>query len=212
LKPKILSLNIGVPEKMEWQGKSMISSMRKTPVPGPLIVHSDKIEGNVFAHPQFHGTLDSVLYAYGMSSIMLFMRLLGRESYDHGALGETVTVDELDETDVSVGDIFSFGEVLAQAVYPRIPCAKVNLRMQHKDGQKLMQECGLSGVYFRIIKPGMIYKTDIVTRTERSQFPFKISDLYRLIIRKEAPNSKLLELARSNPAFSKGQLEKWSPL
>lgn len=176
---KILSLNVSHPKEMAWQGKTIISSMLKNPVPGPLVVSLTQIEGDSFNQPEYHGTVDSVLYAYGVKSAMMFMKLLGRDNFVPGSLGENLTVDELDETLISVGDVFQVGEVTIQATYPRIPCGKVNIRMEHPRGQKLMQESGRSGIYFRILKPGRIFATDKLARTKKSEKPFLISDVYK---------------------------------
>src|SRR4051812_30960101 len=97
---KIISLNLGEPALMEWQGKSIVSSMLRHAVPGPLQVHLDHIDGDKFANPQAHGNIDAVLYAYGMTSVMEFMMALGRTDYAPGALGENVTLDALDEKQV----------------------------------------------------------------------------------------------------------------
>lgn len=195
---------------MEWGDKSVTSSMLKHPIAGPLIVHADRIEGNVFANPQAHGTVDSVLYAFGMKSILHYMAQLGRTDYVPGSAGETVTVDDLDEAEVSVGDIFQFGEVRAQAVYPRIPCGKVDIRMQHPEGQKLMQTCGRSGIYFRILKPGQIFKTDVVERVESNPHRFPISRLYQKMVNRESLTLEEMKLALANGAFPKRNLETWA--
>lgn len=207
---KILSLNIGHPAPMEWKGKSIVSSMKKFRVPGPIKVHSEYIEDNSFAQPEFHGAPHSVLYAYGMTSALEFTKLLGLDTYEPGMTGETVTLDQLDEFEVSVGDRFEFGSVLAEATYPRIPCGKVNFRMQHERGQKAMQECGRSGVYFRILRPGQIAMGDVVRRVERAQHTLLISDVYRIIVKAEKPSSEIVELAKKNGALPKRILEKWS--
>lgn len=206
---QILSLNIGHPEMMEWEGKSVLSSMHKHSVLGPLQVHFDRIDDNSFANPEFHGTIDSVLYAFGLTSAQKFVELLGRTDYPPGATGETVTVDHLDETEISVGDIFQFGEVRAQASFPRIPCGKVTIRMQHAQGQKAMQDCGRSGVYFRILQPGWIHQKDQVKRIERSPHPFLISKVYRKVVHKEKLSVSEIDLAVANGAFPKAILEKW---
>jgi MOSC domain-containing protein YiiM len=198
MKAKILSLNIGGPAPMEWEGKSVLSSMKKEPVAGPLVVHEDRIEGNSFASPNFHGTPDSVLYAYGMNSAKIFMKELGGGDYKAGATGETITLDELDEKEVSVGDIFRFGEVLAQATYPRIPCGKVNFRMHHAHGQQAMKDCGRSGVYFRILKTGKISLNDVVERTELANHRVSIFDLYEKIVKNEKFSGAMAEMARAN--------------
>ena len=207
---KILSLNIGHPAPMEWNGKSIVSSMKKESVPGPLVVHRDSIDGNTFAQPQFHGALHSVLYAFGMKSALEFAKVLGRATYEPGATGETLTLDELDEFDVSVGDIFRFGSVLAQATYPRIPCGKVNFRMQHERGQKAMQECGRSGVYFQILEPGKIALGDRGERVERAKETLLVSDVYRYIVKNETPPPEFVERAKRNGCLPKRQLEKWN--
>jgi MOSC domain-containing protein YiiM len=206
---KILSLNIGGPEQMHWDGHQVLSSMLKRPTAGPLIVHIDHIEGNSFANPKSHGTSTSILYAYAMPAALDFVRRLGMDHYEPGAAGETVTLDELDETDVSVGDIFEFGEVVAQATFPRIPCGKVDFRMQHKNGRQAMVDCGRSGVYFQILKPGRIHHSDHVRRSERSKQPFLISRLYELVTKNLRPTSAELEVAKSNPAFLQKQLARW---
>lgn len=207
---KILSLNCGVPELIEWEGRSVMTSMRRTPITGHLMVHRDYIEGNTFAAANLHGLEHSVLYVYGMKSAVAFVNRLEIDKYDPGAVGENVTVDDLDETQVSVGDIFRIGDVLAQAVYPRIPCGKVNLRMQNAHGQKAMQECGRSGVYFRILKPGMIERSDPFTLYESAQHRFLISDLYNKMVNGIQLTRVEMELALANGAFPKKAIEKWT--
>ena len=206
---QILSLNIGGPEDMEWQGKKLRSSMLKRPTPGPLVVHLDGIEGNSFANPQAHGAAHSILYAYGMPSAELFAQRVGRASYEPGAVGETLTLDALDEKEISVGDVFEIGSVLAQATYPRIPCGKVDYRMQHPQGRQAMVDCGRSGVYFRILRPGKILRCDSVKRVEQSPHSFSIFRLYELVTRGEQPTAAELATAKQIPAFLQKQIERW---
>lgn len=70
--------------------------------------------------------VSKILYAYGMPSALSFAQRLGLDRYEPGSAGETLTLDAFDETDVSVGDIFEIGEVIAQATFPRIPCGSVS--------------------------------------------------------------------------------------
>lgn len=195
---------------MEWNGKTIVSSMKKTSVAGPIVVHRDSIDGNTFAQPQFHGAPHSVLYAFGMKSALEFAKTLGRDSYEAGTTGETVTLDDLDETDVSVGDIYRFGSVLAQATYPRIPCGKVNFRMQHERGQKAMQDCGRSGVYFKILEPGKIALSDKVERVERAREMIPISEVYRYVVKNEKPPQDFIDKCVRSGCFPKRQIEKWT--
>jgi MOSC domain-containing protein YiiM len=212
MQAKILSLNCGTPTPLEWNGKSVSSSMLHHPVPGPLLVHKDHIEGNSFGSPHVHGLEHSVLYAYGMKSALEFVKLLGLSRYEPGAVGENVTLDELDETQISVGDIFQFGEVQAEATHPRVPCGKVSLRMQRPDGQKAMQRCGRSGVYFRVLKPGKIFAADEVKRVSLAKHRFPISEVYAKIVAGVDLGFDERKLALANGAFPKKVTEKWTAL
>ena len=212
MQAKILSLNIGAPSAMEWQGKTITSSMHRHPVSGPLVVHKTHIEGNSFAAPTLHGVEHSVLYALGEKSALEFVARLGLDSFTPGSIGETVTLDDLDEKQVSVGDVIEFGEVLAQAVYPRIPCSKVNFRMQNEDGQRHLIECGRSGVYFRILRPGRISKGDQVKLIQRAKHRISIFDLYHKMTNGIQFDQEEMRLAVANGAFPEKALGKWRRL
>ena len=209
MKAQILSLNSGLPAVLEWQGKRSNSSMLRHPIEGPLVVHKLHIEGNSFGAPHIHGLEHAVLYAYGMKSALTFTQLLERKTYEPGSVGENLTLDDLDETEVSVGDIFQMGEVVAQATSPRVPCGKVNLRMQHPEGQKAMQMCGRSGVYFRILQPGKVFKSDAVQRTVKSQNPFSIFEFYQTLLSGRNFKAEQIERALANGAFPEKLVSKW---
>ncbi len=195
---------------MVWGDRSVPSAMIKKSVPGPLIVHETSVAGDSFANRRFHGTPDSVLYAFGIPSALRFVKLLGGKDYAPGFLGENLTLDDFDETQISVGDIFAIGEVLVQATYPRIPCAKVNYRVQREDGMKLLEDSGRSGVYFRILKPGKLFKTDLVKRVEKAKVTFPISDVYQLGISKQKKwPTEIVAKILANGAFPKGIIEKF---
>lgn len=183
--------------------------MLKTPVPGPLQVHVDHIEGNTFADPKAHGTPDFLLYAYGMPSALKFAKRIGRDRYLPGEAGETLTLDNFDETKVSVGDTFQIGEVIAQANFPRIPCGKVNYRMRHEHGQKAMQECGRSGVYLRILTPGKISGSEEVKLLKRSEVNFSIFEVYQMVLKPDSITAEQLARAKANGAFPQKYLARW---
>jgi MOSC domain-containing protein YiiM len=177
-------------------------------VPGPLVVHEDRVEGNSFASPAYHGTIDSVLYVFGMKSAKIYMQELGGGDYAPGFTGETITLDDFDEADVSAGDIFRFGEVLAQATFPRIPCGKLNFRTQNAEGQSAMKKCGRSGVYFRILEAGKIHLTDKVERVEQSAHPVSIFKLYEKIAKGEKFIGSEADAIRANGAIPQRILER----
>jgi len=207
MKAKILSLNVGLPRTIEWNGKSIETSMLKSPV-GELHVRELSIDGDKFADPQFHGKPDSVLYAFGADALNDYFARLGR-SYVFGDLGENLTLDRLDEREVSVGDVFQIGGVIAQATFPRIPCAKINFRLENPVGQKTMIETRRSGVYFRILKPGVIKSSDSFERVTPAKVAFTIAEVYERMVGGVKVTDADRERVLANGAFPEDRIAKW---
>ena len=210
MEANILSLNTGLPQKMVWQGKEAFSSMEKTPTGGKLIVNQENIDGDRFAEVGVHGTPDSVVYAFGMDAAQLYMDAIEGGDYLFGALGENLSLDFLNEDEVSVGDVFQVGDVKLQATFPRIPCAKVNIRMKHPRGQKALLDLGRSGVYFRVLQPGEIKQDDKFIRIKKADHFFSIGEVYKIHISRESWNKEHLDRARENGYFPEGLVEKYA--
>ncbi len=207
MKTKILSLNIGQPKTVEWNDKSVETSMLKESVP-ELRVHELSVDGDRFADPRFHGRPDSVLYAFGKDALDEYFSKLGRD-YVFGDLGENLTLEKLDEREVSVGDVFKIGEVIAQATFPRIPCAKINFRLGHAQGQRTMIETRRSGVYFRILRPGVIRAVDTLERIEQSETPFLISEVYERMVGGVKVTDADRARVEANGTFPVDRLGRW---
>ena len=207
MRSTILSLNVGLPQTVEWNGKSIETSMKKTPV-ARINVRDLSIDGDKFANPNFHGTPDSVLYAFSVDALDAYFSTLGR-TYVHGDLGENLTLDHLDEKDVSVGDVFQIGEVIAQATFPRIPCAKINFRLEHPAGQKTMIEVKRSGVYFRVLRPGEIKMGDSFERIEKSETPFSIFEVYERVVGGVPVTDADRARVQANGTFPEARIAKW---
>jgi MOSC domain-containing protein YiiM len=209
MKARILSLNVGQPAEIRWRGKNVVSSMHKTPVDGSLLVSKRRVKGDRFADEELHGTPDRVLYALGVKQIEGYVRALGLERYEPGSLGENITLDTLDERKISVGDIFKFGDVLAQATSPRFPCRKVNFQLRDPKALKTLHRCGNTGVYFRILKPGRIRRDSPVSRVKLAEHRFSIPKVYDKVMWLEAVTKKELETAVANGAFPADLIERW---
>lgn len=198
---KILALSVAKPEKLQFEELETRTSMHKRSV-DELKVNSRSIEGDVFATSQLHGTVDSVLYIVGRESIRPYAKALGLADYPTGFIGENILVDNFDEKEISVGDVFQIGEVQAQATSPRIPCNKLNVSTQNHRGRELMVENLRSGVYFRILQAGAIKVSDSVVRVQKSQAPFTLFELYDLLAFRKKWSAEQIERARANGAFA----------
>lgn len=200
MKSKILSLNIGHPEEMFWEGKSVISSMKKWPTDSPLKVHFDHIDGDSFKNSDLHGTIDSVIYLMGTDALAEYSQLLGK-IVQPGDAGENVTLECLQESQVEIGDEFQIGEVCLIATFPRIPCGKVNYRFQHAEAQQKMKDLGRSGFYGKITQIGQISKSDIFEKIRPSHSGVKITEVYQHWVTNRGPNADLYHRLKSVSTF-----------
>lgn len=211
MKSKILSLSISKPEALQWNNKTISSSMNKRSV-DQLIVHEDRIEGDIFAETSIHGTADSILYIVSKTMGDQFFQKIGLGEYQKGAIGENILVDEFDESQVNVGDIFQIGEVQVQATFPRRPCSKVNFRFQNPEAMKAMLDLQRSGVYFRVLKPGVIRKTDEVVLAKKTDAPFSIRELYILFTKQRPATQDDYDRLSKNSGLPAKQLKKLSEM
>ena len=208
MKSKILSLNVSRPQTVEWDGKSIETSMFKKPVDA-LDVSLTSISGDSFANPKHHGIPDAVLYAYGVNALRDYASHLERPPLKFGELGENLTLDHLDEFEVSVGDVFKIGDVFAQATFPRIPCAKINSCLQDSRGQKAMIDVKRSGIYFRILVPGRITLESTFARVERAKVSFTIGEVYERMVGVVKVSSGDLARVVANGAFPEARITRW---
>ena len=52
---KVISVNVGGPRRVEWQGRSILTSIVKSPVTGPVIVEPMNLEGDKQSDLTVHG-------------------------------------------------------------------------------------------------------------------------------------------------------------
>lgn len=204
---KVLSTNIGKPIDIFWNDKTINTSMQRLPT-NELEVYKQQIIGDSFNNFKHHGTDDSRVYAFGIDSMHSYYKTLGvLTDLPYGTLGENLTMDKLDETEISVGDIFQVGSTVLQATYPRIPCVKLNFKLQNTNAQKAMFECGRSGVYFRVLTEGKIKPGDQLIKVSASPYPFLISEVYLKVYQNTWTPVDLFRI-ENNGSFPQTQIER----
>jgi len=99
-----------------------------------------------------------------------------------GMFGENLTTEGegLFEDSVFVGDRFQIGEAEVVATQPRMPCYKLGLKFQRPDMIKRFLASRLTGVYFAVVREGMIGAGDSVQLVSRQQSDVRVSDITRL--------------------------------
>ncbi len=150
------------PMDREWR-----SGIVKDVVKGKIWAGKTNLEGDGQADKKHHGGAEKAIFAYPVSHYSYWQQKLNRTDFSIGAFGENLAVQHLTEADICIGDIFRIGEIMVQVSQPRQPCWKPARRWKIKDLALQIQQEGLTGWYFRVLKEGWIQEGHTLQLLER---------------------------------------------
>lgn len=208
---RVLSINVGQPQQVEYVGRTFTTSIFKSPVEGRQQIRGYNIEGDRQADLRVHGGPYKAIYLYPYEHYAFWRRELNLEQLDYGAFGENLTTEGLLEEDVRVGDQFRLGTAVLQVTQPRMPCFKLQLKFGRADMVKRFWQSGFSGVYFSIKREGEVMSGDAIERVADGPEDVSISDVVRLY-KGEEWRSEVLNRALRAPLFGGWKTELQSRL
>ncbi|MBA2870294.1 MOSC domain-containing protein YiiM [Anoxybacillus calidus] len=159
---EIVSINVGKPKTLVFEGKELSTGIYKKPVHEPVFLSFLNFESDGQADLVHHGGKDKAVCVYPYDHYAYWEKELGRE-LEAAAFGENLTVKGLVEEDVCIGDMFQLGEAIVQVSQPWQPCYKLAKKYNVEDLPLRVQNTGYTGFYFRVLKEGW------VTRESRLQ-------------------------------------------
>lgn len=170
----IVSLNIGLPKKEVFYGKELVTGLCKSPVSAPLHLTKLGFQGDGVADMKHHGGVDKAVCVYSMDHYRYWEKILGIKLYPP-AFGENLSVSNLHENSICIGDIFQLGTAVAQVSQPRQPCKTLAARYGRNDMLKLIVDSGRTGFYFRVLEEGTIKKGDKLIIMEKNSHKISVS-------------------------------------
>ena len=151
------SLNIGLPKKEIFHGREIITGICKQPVIGPLRLGTFGFERDGVGDLKHHGGEDKAVCVYSLEHYPYWEDILAIK-LPVAAFGENLTVSDLKEEDICIGDVFELGTALLQVSQPRQPCRTLAARYGRDDLVKLVADSGRTGFYFRVLEEGIVEK------------------------------------------------------
>ncbi|MCM3261457.1 MOSC domain-containing protein [Paenibacillus lautus] len=176
----IVSLNVGKPVTVDYQGKDLSTGIYKQPVEGSLFLSSLNFEGDGQADLINHGGLDKAVCAYPSEHYPYWERSLGKPM-PYAAFGENLTLRGLLEDEVRIGDVYRVGEAVLQVSQPRYPCFKLSQKHGVKDMPARVLNTGYSGFYFRVLEEGSISADSPVTRLDSQASGITVLEVLRMM-------------------------------
>lgn len=163
---KVRSLNVSMPVEVEYRGKLVSTGIFKKPVSGQITLRSLNFEGDGQADLIAHGGVYKAVYAYPFEHYAPWQAELNRDDLEYGQFGENLTVDEMNEDSVHIGDVFRVGSALLQVTQPRVPCFKLAMKMGLPDFVKTFHKSERTGFYLRVLEEGAVSAGDSIERVE----------------------------------------------
>src|SRR5829696_1411284 len=149
---KLISLNVGLPKEIEWNGKTVRTSFFKLPVVDRRQVTQLNIEGDEQADQRVHGGINKAIYAYDVSHYEHWKKRLLRDDWSWGMFGENLTTKGLLDEEAKIGDVYEVGTARLQVVQPRFPCMKLNVRFDNPGMMELFMRQRRNGINFKVLK------------------------------------------------------------
>src|SRR6202050_937115 len=201
--PRLLSVNVGLPRDVTWNGKTVRTAVWKSPVTGRRMVRTLDIDGDAQADLAGHGGEQRAVFVYQMDSYHYWERILGRSDFTFGQFGENFTVEGLPDAEVFIGDRYRIGDALFEVTQPRVTCYRVGIRMDEPQMAALLVSSHRPGFYMRVLEEGEVGSGDEIVKIADGPEPVTVAEIDALLY---LPGHSHEQLERSLriPALSPG--------
>lgn len=198
---KLMEVCIGELREIEWQGKTLVTGIFKTPVQERVYVERNGLRGDHIGNLKVHGGEEKAVYGYGYQAYSTWKQKISEElphlkpTWTPGIFGENLLFDYLDEKELFLGDVFKIGETCClQVSEPRFPCSKLGMRFQEPKIIPLFLESRLSGSYFRVLKEGWIQRGDAIALISQEKIKVSIKEIVDFYVTKKMEPERAEEI------------------
>lgn len=198
---KVVSTNKGASVEINYHGKVVNTGMYKFPVDEGIYLDKEDVKDDSVIDRRYHGGVDKACYWYSAKHYDFWKNRFPDLEWDYGMFGENLSISELDEGEVKIGDVYEIGECLVQVTQPRQPCFKLNYRFSCDSMVKEFIAAGFPGVYIRVLREGSINKGDELILKERNEQSLSIREVYQLLYQTDK-DPLLLQLAIADEALA----------
>jgi len=179
--PVLLSVNVGMPRTVPWQGKTVYTGVWKHPLQRPAMARRLNVDGDGQGDTNGHGGEQRAVLVYQIQSYQHWARQFRRGDFSYGQFGENLTVDGLPDDEVCIGDRYRIGEAEFEVTQPRVTCYRVGLRLGEPELPALLVSHHRPGFYMRVITEGQIQAGDRIVKTRTGPGALTVADADALL-------------------------------
>jgi ferredoxin-NADP reductase/MOSC domain-containing protein YiiM len=200
---RLLSVNVGLPRDVPWNGKTVRTAVWKSPVRERRTVRKLNIDGDGQGDLAGHGGEQRAVFVYQIDSYHYWERFLHRSDFSFGQFGENFTVEGLLDDEVCIGDRYRIGSGIFEVTQPRVTCFRVGIRMNEPRMPALLVEHHRPGYYFRVLQEGEVSAGDEIVKVADGPERVTVASMDALLYAPGHPRNQV-EQALRIPALSPG--------
>ena len=199
----VMSVNVGMPKDVPWQGRTVHTGIWKSRVKGPVMARRLNLDGDGQGDVAGHGGEQRAVFVYQIDSYRHWAEHFGRDDFEYGEFGENLTIDGLADDEVCIGDRYRIGEAEFEVTQPRVTCYRVGLRLGEPQMPALLVSHHRPGFYFRVITEGHVQAGDRIVKTRTGPHALTVAEIDALLYLPDRDVAKLRQ-AVDIPALSPG--------
>jgi ferredoxin-NADP reductase/MOSC domain-containing protein YiiM/ferredoxin len=200
---RLLAVNVGLPQNIQWRGETVHTGIWKHPVQGRCAARRPNLEGDGQGDLAGHGGEQRAVMAYQIDSYRYWERTLGRSDFTLGQFSENFTVEGLADDEVCIGDRYRIGNALFEVTQPRVTCYRVGIRMNDPRMPALLVSHNRPGFYLRVLEEGDVGAGDEIVKVAEGPERFTVVNIDALLyLPGHQPDQ--LQRALRMPALSPG--------
>jgi ferredoxin-NADP reductase/MOSC domain-containing protein YiiM len=199
----LVSVNVGMPRDVAWQGKIVRTGIWKTPVQGKVMARLLNLDGDGQGDLAGHGGEQRAVMVYQLDSYRYWQAQLRLGELEYGQFGENFTVDGLGDDQVCIGDRYKIGTALFEVTQPRVTCYRLGIRMQNPQMPALVVSRKRPGFYFRVLEEGEVAAGDEIVKVTDGPERLTVAEVDGLLYL-PGHSREALNRAIKIPALSQG--------
>ena len=177
---KLISINVSMPKTVYHQGRLVNTGIYNKPVSGRVMVRKLNVNGDGQADLKVHGGVYKAVYVYDIENIRYWRQTLGRNDLGYGHFGENFTAEGMPDDRICIGDVFRVGGALLEVTQPRVPCFKLEIKMDLPGFSRQFLASGRLGFYCRVIEEGEVEAGDLIERIQIEPEKITVREFARL--------------------------------
>jgi len=205
---RITAVCVGEPGNIGFRGKDVKTGIFKLPVQGAVAVNLLNLAGDRQADLTVHGGRDKAVYVYPQIHYDYWAEALGGRRLEPSQFGENLTVTDLTERTVLVGDRYRAGTALLVVSQPRIPCYKLGIRLNDPKFPAVFLQSGKLGFYLRVLEEGVLQSGDEFELLERPAHGINVHSLWQTVFGRPADVAGASDALQQLPHLDEGWLRR----